>query len=301
MATIRDYLRLGRAQTAAVEGAGFPLAAWIGGAPLWALPLFALLGLLAHVGGFGENGITDLRYDRLDPSKATHPLVAGRMSILSALLLVFGCQAAGIGLFLGLAQYSSHLAQIPLLAFVGYIGLGHAYNVAGKWWKPGAVLSISGSFALAFLACGSAWTGHANGLIWAVTFYAFVFTAFQIAVAGELKELGQSNERNILRRLGTRIGALMGPLDGILKDLERGGAKVTRGPRAASGDFLFPSASTWELAWALSALKAVALGVVGLLLLGPVGAPWSVLSRASGSSVTRFACSSRAPSTGRAG
>ena len=278
---LRDALRLFRAQTAAVEGAGFPIAAWIGGAPLWTLPLFALLGLLSHFGGFGENGISDLRYDRLDPAKADHPLVAGRMAVPRAFALVYGCQAAGVVMFLALLQFATGLAVLPLAAFVGYILLGHVYNFMGKWWKPGAVIEIGGAFALAFLAMATAWTGRADAAVVAVAAYAFVFTAFQIGVAGELKELAQSNERNLLRRLGTTVGPLMGPqLAGLIEDAVRGGAVVVVSKRAAVGDFLFTGRRTWAFAFGLSWAKATALGVVGFLLLGWWGVAVAVVSYA---------------------
>jgi 4-hydroxybenzoate polyprenyltransferase len=206
MGAVLDYLRVARAQTAAVEGAGFPLAAWIGGAPLWSLPLFALFGVLSHFGGFGENGITDLAYDRQDPAKLHHPLVSGRLSFRRGVVFVYSCQAAAIALFvvlLALSPAAHHLW--PVEALIAYVVLGHLYNFIGKEWKPGAVAEISGAFAFAFLACGTLWTGGANWLVWTVMVYAFAMTAFQIAVAGELKELGQKNEKNLLRRLGMRV------------------------------------------------------------------------------------------------
>jgi len=262
--TLADYLRIGRAQTAAVEAAGFPLAAHIGGAPLWALPLFALLGLLSHLGGFGENGITDLAYDRQDPSKLDHPLVSGRISFRRGLAFVYGCQAAGVLLFLLLLWRSGSAgSEVTVPAFVGYIILGHAYNFWGKSWKPGAVLEISGAFALAFLACGSLWTGRADALVWAVTVYAFVFTAFQIAVAGELKELGQPNESNLLRRLGSSVGpGLLGAASQMITQIVKGRGAAVRGN---TDPFLLTGKGAWYLALALSTAKAAALGAVAWL------------------------------------
>ena len=269
MASARDYFQLARAQTAAVEGAGFPLAAWIGGAPLWILPFFVLYGILAHFGGFGENSFSDLSYDRLDPSKAAHPLVSGRMTPREALAFVYGSQAAAFALFLGMLQYSSHLSPLPLAAFFGYQILGHLYNYTGKWAKSAAVLEISGAFALGFLASGAAWTGNATGLVWAVMVYAFLMTAFQIAVAGELKEIERSNEKNLLRRMGSRVGpGVLGAASPTLARIHDAavvsGAKITGDDRP----FLLTSGRSWGLGLGLSAAKAVAIGAVGYLLLG---------------------------------
>src|SRR5271157_5449292 len=194
-----DLLRIARAQTAAVEGAGFPLAAYLGGAPVWSLPLFALFGILAHFGGFGENSITDIGLDRLDPNKRDHPVVSGRVAVHRAMLYVYACQALALLLFLGLLEARGTVAVLPVAALLGYIGLGHAYNFLGKRWKPGAVLEISGAFALAFLACGTAWTGRTTVLVDIVAVYAFFMVAFQIAIAGELKEIERDNEENLLR------------------------------------------------------------------------------------------------------
>jgi 4-hydroxybenzoate polyprenyltransferase len=204
---VLDYLRIARAQTAAVEGAGFPLAAWIGGAPLWILPLFALFGIFAHFGGFGQNSITDLEYDRRDPNKQDHPVVAGRVRVSEANAFVYGCQILGILIFvmIGISHLALTTLVLPCALLGGYVLLGTAYNLYGKRNKPLAVLEISGAFTLAFLAAGTLWTGHATTLVWTVGAYAFVFTAFQIALAGEVKELAQAGERNLLRRLGSRI------------------------------------------------------------------------------------------------
>lgn len=240
MGALADYLRIARAQTAAVEGAGFPLAAWIGGAPLWTLPLFAVLGILCHFAGFGENSLSDLAFDRLDPSKADHPVVAGRVSAGAGWAFVIALQLIAAELMVVIVWRTG--AWVALAPFAGYVLLGHAYNFLGKRNKPLAVLEISGAFALAFLAMATAWGRSPGGLVWAVVAYAFVMTAFQIAIAGEVKELGQANERNLLRRIGTRVesGRLTGgwPPYGFL------------------------------LATALSLAKAVALGVVAYAVAG---------------------------------
>jgi 4-hydroxybenzoate polyprenyltransferase len=205
--TVTDYLRIGRAQTAAVEGAGFPLAAWVGGAPLWSLPVFAFIGVLAHLGGFGQNGITDLEFDRLDPSKADHPLVTGRVKRSKAVMFVAACQVVALLTFISLLEVARPSSGwlLPLALMGGYILLGTVYNVWGKRNKPLAVLEISGAFALAFLAMATVWTGHISELVALVGAYAFAMVAFQIAIAGEEKELAQANEKNLLRRLGMRV------------------------------------------------------------------------------------------------
>ena len=81
--------------------------------------------------------------------------------------------------------------------------------------------------------------------------------------------MGQSNEKNLLRRLGTTVAPLMdSQLAGVIDDFVRSGAAVVVSKRAVSGDSLFTSRRTWALAFGLSAMKAVAIGAVAYLLLG---------------------------------
>jgi 4-hydroxybenzoate polyprenyltransferase len=202
-----DFLRIARAQTAAVEGAGFPLAAYLGGAPVWSLPLFALFGILAHFGGFGENSVSDIEFDRVDPNKRDHPVVSGRIAVRNAMLFVYACQVLGILLFAAVLEARGHLLLVPIAAFAGYVVLGHAYNFLGKRWKPGAVLEISGAFALAFLACGTAWTGRLSEPVGLVGAFAFAWVAYQIAALGEGKEIAVRSEKNLLRQLGMETSA----------------------------------------------------------------------------------------------
>lgn len=268
MGAVLDYLRIARAQTAAVEGAGFPLAAWIGGAPLWTLPVFALLGVVAHFAGFGLNSVADLRYDRKDPSKADHPLVTGRVSEGAGYLFSLSMVIAGLALFLALiiAGGAGNRFVLPWLAWSGYVALGFAYNFVGKRWKPGAVLEISGAFALAFLATATAWTGRASPLVWAVVAYAFAFTAFQIGICGEEKELGQPGEKNLLRRLGSSVGpGVLGAASPTLAAVVQSGTVVT----GDTTPFLLTSERTWVFGIGLTLAKSLTLASVSWLLAGP--------------------------------
>lgn len=282
--TIRDYLQIGRAQTAAVEGALFPLAALAGGAPLWALPLFALLGIVQHLGGFGENSVSDLRYDRADPSKADHPLVAGRVSYAGGVAFVYGLQILGAGIFVGILAYTGVTWVFPVLAFVLYHVFGHAYNWLGKLNKPAASAEIALCFAFASLAVGSAWTGRADPAVWSLFVFALALVAFQIAVAGELKEIAQSNERNLLRRLGSRVGpGLLGTASeafgAAVEAATRGGAVVVVKREDLTEPFLLTSGGAWALAWSLTAFKIAALAWIGWVVGGP---PWMGVGAAAG-------------------
>lgn len=203
---VLDYLRIGRAQTAAMEMGGLSLAAYLGGMPLTWIPYVVVLALIIHLGGFGMNSAspTDLRLDRQDPAKQDHPIVAGRVSMRSAWGFILALHIIGFIMFGYLTWVTG--AWIAWVPFLGFVGLGTIYNLFGKLNKPFAVLEISGAFALAFFGFGVVWTGHTSTLIWAITLYAGLLVAYQIGIGGEVKEIAQRGESNILRRLGVELG-----------------------------------------------------------------------------------------------
>ncbi len=223
---VKDVARLGRLQTAVLEMLGFAIAGILGGFPIAWIPVLVVFGLLAHLAGFGMNSVSDFLagYDTRDPAKADHPLVAGRMSVREAtswvfLWVCFGILMEGAILFATLERGIS--IGLPLLAFAAYLALGTLYNVSGKGHKAVKVLEISAAYALGFLAVGTAWTGTSTWLVDLVAFYIFLYGAYDIAIAGELKDIGQAHEDNLLRRLGANVEPetlwlLMGPKAQVL-------------------------------------------------------------------------------------
>lgn len=268
MSRAADFARVGRLQTAAMEMGGLTLAAYIGGAPVAWLPYVAVLALIIHAGGFGMNSASpyDLRLDRMDPAKRDHPIVAGRVSTRQAWAFVTAMLVLGFGMFGVLTWVTG--TWVAWLPFVGFVVWGALYNLTGKLNKVAAGLEISTAFALAFLAFGMLWTGRASPLVWAVVVFAWTLVCFQILLAGEVKELAQSNEPNLLRRLGATVGPPMPALAGLIEDVVRGGGAVAVNKRALTGDWLLPSRAAWFLAFGLSYAKAAALGVVAYLVLG---------------------------------
>jgi len=207
---VKDVARLGRLQTAVLEMLGFAIAGFLGGFPIAWIPVLVAFGLLAHLAGFGMNSVSDFLsgFDARDPAKANHPLVAGRMFVRKATSWVFLWVSLGILmesaiLFAALGRGVS--IGMPALAFVANLALGTLYNVSGKGHKAVKVLEISAAYALGFLAVGTAWTGASMALVELVGSYIFVYGAFNIAIAGELKDIGQTHEENLLRRLGANV------------------------------------------------------------------------------------------------
>ncbi len=207
---VKDVARLGRLQTAVLEMLGFAIAGILGGFPITWSPVLVGFGLVAHLAGFGMNSVSDFLagYDTQDPAKANHPLVAGRMSVREATCWVGLWTSLGIlmeAIILLVALDRKVSAWTPALAFAGYLGLGTLYNVSGKGHKTVKILEISSAYALGFLAVGTAWTGTSTWLVDVVALYIFLYGAYDIAIAGELKDISQAHEDNLLRRLGADV------------------------------------------------------------------------------------------------
>ncbi|MEM3290261.1 MAG: UbiA family prenyltransferase [Candidatus Micrarchaeaceae archaeon] len=200
---IKEYLQLGRAQTASVEIGGFTIAGILSHTPLWLIIIYAFMGLLTHLAGFGENSISDLKYDKSDPNKQKHPLVSGKISLTQGWRFVLFLQTIVI-LFVSIivVYRGTYLSLIPFLIFIIF---GYIYNHYAKIHKVLGVFSISLSFASIFLTMAMLWNGSISLLIWSVTIYSFLYVMLQIAILGEIKDIEQSKENNILRRLGLKI------------------------------------------------------------------------------------------------
>jgi hypothetical protein len=199
---ILDYLRLGRAHTAASEMFGLALAAYIGGVRLPLLLAFIPLGWVMHVGGFGMNSLMDFLYgyDAADPSKAHHPLPAGRMKLSSAIMFVLISQlASAVGFLLLSRSYVADLAAIV------YLIAGMWYNVYAKRHKLAATLDLGISYMALALAIAMI-HGMFTPLIVMGALYLGVSTSFTIGVAGDVKDIDSgTDEVNILRNMGTRV------------------------------------------------------------------------------------------------
>jgi 4-hydroxybenzoate polyprenyltransferase len=200
---IKEYLQTGRAQTASVEIGGFAIAGILSHAPLYLIIVYSIMGLFTHLGGFGGNSISDLKYDMLDPNKKSHPLVAGTISVVKAVQFIVTCQLIVILFFIMLAIYRS--TYISFVPFILFILSGYVYNYYAKSHKVLGIIAISLSFAMIFLAFALLWNGIASSLIIAVTCFSFLYVMLQIAVLGEVKDIERNAEHNILRSMNLKI------------------------------------------------------------------------------------------------
>ncbi|MDA4121497.1 MAG: UbiA family prenyltransferase [Thaumarchaeota archaeon] len=204
-ATLRDYLRFLRVDSAAASMAfavlGYILAGGTLFSPLWFA--WMLFGLLFHAAGYADNNIQDYLYDLDDVNKSGFPL--GKSIALSR------ARAATIVLHSAGLVSAWFLAGSPA-AFASFILiylLGLTYNRRNKAWRT-APLFFSLTFALlAFFSFFS--TSHAvSGVIVAVCFLSFVEGVFQNAVGTSLKDV-DSDRSSLMKSLGARV------VDGRLK------------------------------------------------------------------------------------
>lgn len=158
------------------------------------------LGLIWHITGFTHNNIADYKYDLTDPNKQHFPLVNGTIPYKYAKIFV-----AKAFIVLGIVIFwvaGTNIAALTVAA-VG-VASGVIYNLYGKrhYWKPIPIATCFASIPLlTYLSTGK----EPGFLIWTITGVVFLQIVFQIAVSGELKEIEQASEKNILRALGAKV------------------------------------------------------------------------------------------------
>jgi len=206
----KDWLRIGRMQTAPAD-ACLILVPVLMCYSFTDLSTWLMLGIaiLLHFLGFGHNSLMDtaLGYDLKDPSKRHHPLVAGRISLHTAHLVIHSLlmtSAIAIGAF---TYYYAKEPALSLLFLLIYYTAGVAYNSGLDKETPFSFIPISICFTS---LAGWAWTMvqplNQLGIIYMA--YIFLTILFQIAYEGNLKELpvaGKVERVNFLTLLGARL------------------------------------------------------------------------------------------------
>jgi len=209
MSKIRDYMRIARLQTAPATLLLLMISYLVGGGTLFSITglLLCVFAIFTHGTTFAHNSFIDTLsgYDVKDPAKITHPLVKGTVSINEATKVI------NIGLFFVtviavifvLLLNGNHAWALVCLVF--FITCGHWYNdnfSKISIWKfiPITICFTSLSFFGFYLA-----SKHMNSLMLCVGVYFALTLLFQISYSGELKNCFQTNETNLLRRLGANI------------------------------------------------------------------------------------------------
>jgi 4-hydroxybenzoate polyprenyltransferase len=206
--TVLNYLRLGRAQTYPADWL-LVLLPFLTGVqmPLLRVAAMSVFMFLLHIVSFGENSVLDFTqgYDKVDPSKSSHPLCTGAISVPNAMKFVHWGKAllatvACIMAFL----WSPNPVMAMFFLFMWY-AWGTAYNVGLSKVSLLGFLPISICFAA---MGGFGWfLSHEDLTPIANLYLIYVFTVilFQISWSGHLKEMGQSERSNILIRMGASL------------------------------------------------------------------------------------------------
>jgi len=204
--SFKDYLRLFRAQTAPATVI-LVVTPFLHGGGSW-LDAF-LLGVFAlafHWWSFGMNSLQDYvgGWDKVDPSKAHHPLSRGAIKVEDGIRVIHW----GLPILFSLGVLFSLRGVNPLWALACW-GLFYAwamsYNMGLSKVSVLGFMPISVCFTM---MGGWAWFLSHDGLGftgWVWLGYVFSTILFQISWSGHLKELEIRERGNLLVKLGARL------------------------------------------------------------------------------------------------
>ena len=212
--TIKDWLRLFRAQTAPATVLLLLVPYLAGeGATLVGALIIGIFGLFAHFWSFGQNSLLDttiIHYkgrpppDLEDPSKAHHPLVAGRIRLSEAHSVINW----GLALLVTVGGIGSLLGANPALSMFSLI-----IWVIWGWGYNAGLSKVSLLGFLPITICFMGLTGWAwfltheamSVLGWYYFAYVGLTILFQISVEGNLKEMRQAERSNLLIKMGASL------------------------------------------------------------------------------------------------
>lgn len=202
---MRRYLQLTRAHTSPLEVVPAMLGASIAAGEFWSVnvALWGLYGLLYHLAGYGMNSYADWKngFDKDDVHKQHHPLNSGTLeperagnvvTLLLLMTLIYG-------------MWLAWDTPIALMALTVGIVAGVTYNKFGKLTilKP---IPISIAHTSVYSAAYLDNTGQiGEEFFWLGSLYVFTWVLYQIAISGEVKDIGTDPE-NLLRAMGARTG-----------------------------------------------------------------------------------------------
>lgn len=200
---LRQWLIFFRAHTGILEApiAAFGAAAAIGTIWSYEVALWALIGLMYHYAGYGQNSYYDWNngYDKDDPNKQNHPLNTGAINSKSAEIAANG--AVFITIIAAILTIGN--LGLPLLLLFIAIVCGVIYNTVGKVFKHKYIF-ISVAHSLLFLIPYTLYTGNLD--IFSITIFLALTThhIYQIAISGDVKDIARE-ESSILSDLGIEL------------------------------------------------------------------------------------------------
>ena len=201
--SFRDWLRLFRAQT-------YPatllcvLVPYLHRHPFDSMALLlSLLAIAIHYLSFGHNSVMDYWYDVSDPNKSHHPLVKGAISLSRAHVVVHtGLMATYVCLALVTSRSAS--PTLALLALLGYVVFGHAYNDGLDKHFVHSWLPITLAFTC--LSAFGYFLSHdrVDLALALILSYAFLNIFYQIAWEGNLKDIA-TDPVNLLAKMTHKV------------------------------------------------------------------------------------------------
>jgi len=197
---VLDILRSARIQTACITQSLFIIPLLMADIPLvsYYTLLAIICGILVHASGFLHNGLCDLRYDKVDNAKSTHPLVTGKISevtgwqvciVLHTLATLF---VAYLIMLLGKSSVVYVLPYFPPV-HIGFtllllsIIFGWLYNIYSKKSLL-AYLCIPTCFALIPLYVYVSAVGYISIPIVLVFVFLWIYEFLQNSVCGGAKD-----------------------------------------------------------------------------------------------------------------
>lgn len=208
--TIKNYLRLGRAQTYPADCL-LALVPFLTGVdvPLIRVVALSVFMFFVHIISFGENSLHDFLggWDKVDEAKAHHPLQRGAIPVDDAISLIHW--GKNFLMFLGclmVFKWSPNPVMAMFCLFMWY-SWGTAYNLGLSKVSLLGFLPISICFV--FMGGFGWFLSHQQLIPTGLWYLAYTFTVilFQISWSGHLKEMGQAERSNLLIKMGARLVA----------------------------------------------------------------------------------------------
>lgn len=260
MEKVKDYLRMFRAQTMPAT-LFLILVPYLTNGTLISLETLevALFAVLAHYLSFGHNSLMDTYggWDLKDPSKASHPLVAGRISMTAAhnvihwglaLLAILGCI---------ITFQLSPTPVIALLCLLMWFVWGHSYNDGLDKESLFSFVPISLCFTFMGMYGWFLSHGSLNMTGWLYIGYVFFLILFQISYEGCLKELEIRERSNILVKFGAEV-RVVGGIKRFIPGRSGNYGVVTKGLNVFFGLLL--------LLWNFNQVRLVAFVILSALI-----------------------------------
>lgn len=198
------WLRLFRAQTAPATVIPITVGGLFASVNGFWLAYLATVATILHFASFGHNSVLDylLGFDRYDPSKKHHPLQQGEISVVKALWIINVLLYISGLLLIVYVAYTGSL--VGLVFLFSYMTWGYAYNNGLDHLTKMSWLPISLCFGFGATLGYTLSAPSPDPVITILLFsWGFITVLYQIAFEGNLKDVGNPAEVNMLEKYCT--------------------------------------------------------------------------------------------------